>query len=318
MKYLLNDAYKISRTGEKIYFTIDNKRFSVKLNSKIENILNSIILSKIVDSPDLEEQFVSFLIEKKIIIPEFKIPDKKLSSLGFYIAQFHNNPTKVLEIFSKKNIAILGVGGIGQVVLEQLAASGFKNFILIDYDIVNFNNFNRQFLVEDKDIGKPKISVVCEKIKKRFLDLNILTISKKISKKEDLSDILNEYNVDFFSLSADYPIGEIKKLVYSVCQEKSIPCGSCSVALSKAVIGPIIDYRYIYSIPQNIVKEKILYRKVLSASNSFTNSLAGVIYSYEIFNYFFKEEKCKILGKELLFDFNSFNSKIISENILKK
>ena len=55
------------------------------------------------------------------------------------------------------HIAIVGVGALGSVVAEQLCRAGVGTITLIDRDIVELTNLQRQALYSEADIGKPKV-----------------------------------------------------------------------------------------------------------------------------------------------------------------
>lgn len=67
-----------------------------------------------------------------------------------------------------KKVAIFGVGGVGSFVVEGLARAGIGNFILIDNDIVDITNLNRQLHALHSTIGKYKVDLM----KERILDIN--------------------------------------------------------------------------------------------------------------------------------------------------
>ena len=75
---------------------------------------------------------------------------------------------KSMEELAKKTVAIFGVGGVGGYTVEALARSGIGHFVLIDDDLVNLTNINRQILATHKTIGRPKVEVA----KERILDIN--------------------------------------------------------------------------------------------------------------------------------------------------
>ena len=72
------------------------------------------------------------------------------------------------NLIQDKVIAIFGLGGVGGTALEALARTGFKNFILIDFDKVDPSNLNRQILYTSEDIGRAKV----EAAKERILSIN--------------------------------------------------------------------------------------------------------------------------------------------------
>lgn len=59
----------------------------------------------------------------------------------------------------KLRVGIVGLGGTGAVVLEQLAHLGIRNFLLIDPDVVETTNLNRLIGASPDDVGKRKVDV---------------------------------------------------------------------------------------------------------------------------------------------------------------
>ena len=52
---------------------------------------------------------------------------------------------------------ILGVGGLGSSVLMNVLRLGVKKVILVDYDVVDIHNLNRQIMFGVDDVGKGKV-----------------------------------------------------------------------------------------------------------------------------------------------------------------
>lgn len=51
----------------------------------------------------------------------------------------------------------MGVGGLGSVVMIALLRLGVKKIIIVDYDVVDNHNMNRQLMYSVKDIGLRKV-----------------------------------------------------------------------------------------------------------------------------------------------------------------
>ena len=73
-----------------------------------------------------------------------------------------------VEKLQKSRVAIFGVGGVGGYVCEALVRSGVGAFDLIDKDVVDVTNINRQIIATHSTVGRPKVEVMRE----RMLDIN--------------------------------------------------------------------------------------------------------------------------------------------------
>ncbi len=73
-----------------------------------------------------------------------------------------------IEKLNKSKVAIFGIGGVGSFVVEGLVRAGVQNFILVDKDVVDITNLNRQIIATNKTIGKDKVEIM----KQRILDIN--------------------------------------------------------------------------------------------------------------------------------------------------
>lgn len=73
-----------------------------------------------------------------------------------------------MEVLSQSTVAIFGIGGVGSFAAEALTRSGIGKIILIDYDIIDKTNINRQIHATSRTIGLPKVEVMRE----RLLEIN--------------------------------------------------------------------------------------------------------------------------------------------------
>ncbi|MGL1889026.1 MAG: molybdopterin-synthase adenylyltransferase MoeB [Reichenbachiella sp.] len=111
---------------------------------------------------------------RHLIIPEFNIEgQRKLKN------------AKVL---------VVGSGGLGSPVLLYLAAAGVGNIGILDFDVVDDSNLQRQVLFTVEDIGKPK----AECAKKRLEQLNPhinFTVHNTMLTSENALEIFKDYDV---------------------------------------------------------------------------------------------------------------------------
>lgn len=72
-----------------------------------------------------------------------------------------------------KTVAVIGLGGVGGYSLETLIRNGIENIIIVDNDVVDETNKNRQIIALDSSIGKYKVDVFEKRIKDINKNVNI-------------------------------------------------------------------------------------------------------------------------------------------------
>ncbi len=75
---------------------------------------------------------------------------------------------EAMQKLASSYVAIFGIGGVGGFACEALVRSGVGRFDIIDRDVVDETNINRQIIALRSTIGRPKVSVM----KERMLDIN--------------------------------------------------------------------------------------------------------------------------------------------------
>ena len=123
-----------------------------------------------------------------------------------------------------KTVLIVGLGGVGGFATEALARSGINNIILIDYDIIDKTNLNRQIISNQTNIGTYKVDEFQDRIKNINPDCNIYCHKMFLDKTN--IDILNNYHIDYIvdacdsvqakKLLIDYSINKNIKLISSM------------------------------------------------------------------------------------------------------
>lgn len=72
---------------------------------------------------------------------------------------------EAIEILKNSRVAVFGVGGVGGFVVEVLARCGVGTIDVIDNDVVDPSNINRQIIATVDTIGQEKVNVVEQRIK---------------------------------------------------------------------------------------------------------------------------------------------------------
>jgi len=60
-------------------------------------------------------------------------------------------------------IGIAGAGGLGSNCAVNLVRSGFINFVIVDFDVIDYSNLNRQFYFYNQ-VGRPKVEALQENL----------------------------------------------------------------------------------------------------------------------------------------------------------
>ncbi len=106
-----------------------------------------------------------------------------------------------LKEIERKKVLLIGVGGVGSYALEALIRNGFYDITIVDFDIIDLSNLNRQLITDSTNIGKYKV----DEAKKRALlinpNINIQAINEKLN-KENLRNLLNQ-NFDYIIDACD-------------------------------------------------------------------------------------------------------------------
>lgn len=100
-----------------------------------------------------------------------------------------------------KTVAVIGLGGVGGYSLETLIRNGIENIIIVDNDVVDETNKNRQIIALDSSIGKSKVDVFEKRIKDINKNVNITKL--KIFLNEETKEELFKYNIDYLVDACD-------------------------------------------------------------------------------------------------------------------
>ena len=116
------------------------------------------------------------------------------------------------EKIMNARVLVVGAGGLGAPVALYLAAAGIGTIGIVDADVVDLSNLQRQVIHFTKDVGVPKVKSAEEKIKAINPDVKVETYYKFLDSSNAL-DIIKEY--DFIVDGTDnFPV---KFLINDAC-----------------------------------------------------------------------------------------------------
>jgi adenylyltransferase/sulfurtransferase len=91
-------------------------------------------------------------------------------------------------------VLCVGTGGLGSPLALYLAAAGIGTLGLVDFDVVDSSNLQRQIIHSTKDVGRPKIDSAAEKLTALNPYLNVVKHETMLTSQNAL-EIIREYDV---------------------------------------------------------------------------------------------------------------------------
>lgn len=206
-----------------------------------------------------------------------------------------------LNLIKNKTILLIGLGGVGGYTLETLVRAGIHNLIIIDYDIADISNLNRQLLVTRNNIGKKKTDIA----KNRIININpecqVQVINEMLT-KDNLNNIF-KYKIDYIIDACDSI--EVKKKLISECSNRKIKLITCCgtgnkldpskleiTDIRKTSYDPIAKILRKY-VQDNKIKDKVMVvsstempKKIKGSisSISYVPSIAGILLTSYVIN----------------------------------
>jgi len=94
----------------------------------------------------------------------------------------------------RSKVLLIGAGGLGSPSALYLAAAGVGTLGLMDGDVVDITNLQRQVLHTTADVGKPKVESGTRTIKALNPDVNVVTLPFRID-VDNVMDVIKDYDL---------------------------------------------------------------------------------------------------------------------------
>ncbi|MDR9828062.1 molybdopterin-synthase adenylyltransferase MoeB [Vibrio sp. FNV 38] len=154
------------------------------------------------------------------------------------------------EALKQSSVLVLGTGGLGCAATQYLATAGVGKLTLVDDDVVELSNLQRQVLHHDSDIGRPKVTSAADSLRQlnphievdevngRLCDIELEKLIQQHSLVLDACDNVETRNqLNRLCYSTKTPLvsgaairmeGQVSVFTY---REPSQPCYQCLSAL---------------------------------------------------------------------------------------
>jgi molybdopterin/thiamine biosynthesis adenylyltransferase len=133
------------------------------------------------------------------------------------------------------HVVIAGIGGLGCASATYLTAAGIGHITIIDYDVVELSNLNRQVLYWEEDIGKKKVVVAKKKLSRLNPLVEITHIHAEIT-DQNISRLIDGAHVVVDGLDTK----DARLTVNSACVQQKIPYIYGGVSRLRGMITTII------------------------------------------------------------------------------
>lgn len=132
---------------------------------------------------------------------------------------------------TEAHVVLIGIGGIGNPALQYLAAAGIGRLTLVDDDVVDVSNLQRQTMFTPLDLGKPKAETAAEWVRRFDLGLEVRAIVERVG-GDNVAEILSGADVvldgcDNFAT---------RLIVSDACVKSGIPLTSAAIGRFQAQV----------------------------------------------------------------------------------
>jgi adenylyltransferase/sulfurtransferase len=90
-------------------------------------------------------------------------------------------------------VLVIGAGGLGSPIALYLAAAGVGTIGVVDFDVVDLSNLQRQIIHGNDDVGRKKVESAKESIGRINSDVTVITHEDRI-KQENIRDLIRGYD----------------------------------------------------------------------------------------------------------------------------
>lgn len=168
--------------------------------------------------------------------------------------------SSAVDLLAKKHVAVFGLGGVGGNACEALVRAGIGEITLIDNDVVDITNLNRQLIATHSTTGKAKVDVM----ENRLLDINQNLVIHKYQKFY----LPGDKEIDFSRF--DYVVDAIdtvsgKIALIEECYKNNIPIISalgCGNKMNPTMLEVADIYKTSYDPLAKVLRKKLKEKRI--------------------------------------------------------
>jgi molybdopterin/thiamine biosynthesis adenylyltransferase len=148
--------------------------------------------------------------------------ERYFSNLAFFDAftTLERGREEIQAQLREARVVVLGAGGLGSSVIQNLAGFGVTRLTLLDFDDVELKNFARQFTYTEAQIGRPKVEQVADWLRAFDARVDVNAVNARVHGPDDVRALLP--GADLVISAIDDP-DEVDLWVNEACVGAGVP-----------------------------------------------------------------------------------------------
>ncbi len=148
--------------------------------------------------------------------------ERYFSNLAFFDAftTLERDREEIQSRLIEAHVVVLGAGGLGSSVIQNLVGLGVGKLSLLDFDIVELPNFARQFTYTEAQRGLPKVEQVAEWVRAFDSNVEVTAVNARVQGPDDVRALLP--GADLVVSAIDNP-DAVDLWVNSACVGAGVP-----------------------------------------------------------------------------------------------
>ncbi len=169
----------------------------------------------------------------------------------------------ILARMKRARVAVIGLGGVGAYAAEMIARAGIGSMLILDSDVVNPSNKNRQLLALDSTLGKRKAEIMASRLKDINPEIELTIVTEYLT-DENVGRLLEGAKIDYLVDAIDTLSPKIALIKYSLSNGIPIVSSMGAGAKLDATKLEIADISKSYNCPLAYMLRKRLRKEGIS------------------------------------------------------
>src|ERR1043166_6275500 len=245
----LRPGWTVEQDGCDIIIQSDSKRFRIRSPEPLPNDFAHSLVTGCAAGHDESTvtttgALVDELVKRDLVIRIHRGFEaiQPLSPQFEYFSHIGLDPDLAKLRLAEARVMVIGVGGTGSVVLQHLVAAGVTRFLLVDDDLVEASNLERQFIYAPPQIGTAKTTAAAAYLWARLPTAKVAVISQRIDTSDAMRQVITENApVNLCVVCIDRPPETAFTITTSTLWQLGIPCIHGGVLIRSGFYGPLLD-----------------------------------------------------------------------------